>query len=58
MPRKNEEGDAHSQVIAWLRSGAIDLKDFISEYVEFKDIVEAFDRLERGEIKLKCVITY
>ena len=58
MPRKNEEGDAHSQVLAWLRSGAIDLKDFISEYVEFKDIVEAFGRLEKGDIKLKCVITY
>ena len=58
MPRKNEEGNAHAQVLAWLRTGAIDLKDFISEYVEFKDIVGAFKRLEKGEIKLKCVITY
>jgi len=58
MPRKEEEGETHAQVLAWLRTGALRLKDYISDYVEFKDIIEAFDRLERGDIKLKCIITF
>ena len=58
MPDKTEEGEADAQVYSWLRTGAISLKDYISDYVEFKDIVEAFGRLERGEIKLKCIITF
>lgn len=58
MPSKVEEGEAHAQVLSWLRTGAISLKDYISDYVEFNDIIDAFGRLERGEIKLKCIITY
>jgi len=58
MPRKNEEGAAHAQVLAWLRTGAIRAKDFISDYFEFKDILVAFEKLEKGEIKLKSIITY
>ena len=58
MPSKIEEGEAHAQVLSWLRTGAISLKDYISDYVEFKDIIDAFGRLERGKIKLKCIITY
>jgi len=58
MPSKAEEGEAHSQVLSWLRTGAISLKDYISDYAEFKDIVETFKRLEKGEIKLKCIIKF
>jgi len=58
MPEKSEEGEAHQQILAWLRTGAISLKDYISDYVEFEDIVDAFGRLERGEIKLKCIIRF
>ncbi|MCL2703178.1 MAG: zinc-binding dehydrogenase [Defluviitaleaceae bacterium] len=58
FPSKIEEGETHAQILAWLRSGAINLKDYISDYVEFKDIISAFERLERREIKLKCVIKY
>ena len=58
MPSKVEEGEAYAQVLSWLRNGAISLKDYISDYAEFKDIIEAFNRLEKGEIKLKCIITY
>jgi len=58
FPSKIEEGEAHAQILAWLRSGALNLKDYISDYVEFDDVLSAFDRLERREIKLKCIIKY
>jgi threonine dehydrogenase-like Zn-dependent dehydrogenase len=58
MPSKLEEGEAQTQILSWLRNGAISLKDYISDYVEFKDIIKAFKRLEQGEIKQKCIITF
>lgn len=58
MPSKKEEGDAHNQILAWLRSGAIQLKDYISDYVPFKDVVQAFEKLQNREIALKCIIRY
>jgi len=58
MPRKIEEGESDTQVLSWIRNGAIKLKDYISEYAVFEDIVDAFDRLERGDIKLKCIIKF
>ena len=58
MPSKAEEGEAYAQVLAWLRSGAISLKDYISDYVDFADAVNAFERLENREIALKCIVKY
>ena len=58
MPSKKEEGQAHEQVLAWLRSGEVVLADYISHYMPFKKVVEAFEMLQRGEITLKCVITF
>ena len=31
MPRKREEGEAHAQVVEWMRSGELNIKDFISD---------------------------
>jgi len=58
MPSKQEEGEAYNQILAWLRSGAIKLSDFISDYIEFKDILTAFDKVAKREIALKCIIKY
>lgn len=58
MPSKQEEGEAYSQVLAWLRSGVISLKDYISDYIDFKDILSAFSKLENREIASKCIIKY
>lgn len=58
MPSKNEEGDAQEQVIKWLRNGDIVLKDYISDYMTFDDVLAAFEKLERREIPLKCIITF
>ncbi len=58
MPSKKEEGEAHTQILAWLQCGAIKLKDYISDYVEFKDVISAFDKLKNREIALKCIVRY
>lgn len=58
LPSKKEEGEAHNQIMAWLRSGAICLKDYISDYVDFADVLDAFQRVERREIALKCIVRY
>lgn len=58
MPSKREEGEAHNQILAWLRSGAISLKDYISDYVDFAHVIDAFTRVERREIALKCIVRY
>jgi threonine dehydrogenase-like Zn-dependent dehydrogenase len=58
MPSKKEEGEAHNQVLAWLRSGAIRLRDYISDYVEFKDVIDVFRKIQNREIALKCIVRY
>lgn len=58
MPSKKEEGEANSQILAWLRAGTIRLKDYISDYVEFKDMIGVFDKLQNREIALKCIVRY
>jgi len=52
MPRKKEEGEAFPQILEWIRSGALDMNDFISDYFEFDDSVEAYGKyLDRKVIK-------
>lgn len=58
FPSKQEEGDAHHQIMNWLRAGVINLKEFISDYVDFADILSAFDKVEKREIAKKCIIRY
>jgi threonine dehydrogenase-like Zn-dependent dehydrogenase len=58
FPRKGEEGAAESQVLAWLRSGVIKLKDFISDYAPFEDAIKIFEKVQRRERALKCVIKF
>lgn len=58
MPSKKEEGEAQNQILAWLRCGVIKLTDYISDYVEFKDVINVFDKLQNREIALKCIVRY
>jgi len=58
FPSKIEEGEAHEQVLAWMKEGKIDLDDYISDIVPFEDILSAFEKLERKEIAKKCIISY
>ena len=58
FPSKVEEGQAHNQVMNWLKAGVIDLKDYISDRFDFADILEAFEKLEARQIAKKCIIRY
>lgn len=58
MPSKKEEGEAHAQVLEYLRSGKIVLKDYISHYMPFENVLEAFDMLKKGKIPFKCIVTF
>ena len=58
FPSKVEEGIATNQILAWLKTGVIDLKDYISDYFEFDNILDAFAKLEKREIKKKGIVVY
>ena len=58
MPRKAEEGAAHEQVLAWMREGKLNIKDFISDYFKFEDSVEAYEKLLNREIQKKGIIVF
>lgn len=58
MPRKEEEADAYQQILEWIQSGRLNLKDFISDYFEFNDILLAFEKLANNDIKKKAIIRY
>lgn len=58
FPSKVEEGEATNQVLSWIRSGIIDLKDYISDYFAFDEILDAFEKLERREISKKGIVVY
>ena len=58
FPGKEEEGEAHAQVMQWIKDGVIDLKDYITDYFPFENILEAFEKLARREIKGKGIIVY
>ena len=58
MPRKDEEGAAHEQVLEWVRSGNLVIKDFISDYFKFDDSVKAYEKLLNREILKKGIITF
>lgn len=56
FPSKVEEGEAHDQIIEWIREGKLVMKDYISDYFDFADILKAFEVLEKKEIAKKGII--
>lgn len=58
FPSKIEEGEATNQILAWIRAGAVDLKDYISDYFRFEDVLEAFEKLEKREIAKKGIVVF
>ena len=58
MPRKREEGEAHGRVLEWMRSGALDIKEFISDYFDFADSVEAYAKLLDRKVLKKGIIKF
>lgn len=58
MPRKKEEGEAHAQIVEWMRNGKLNIKDFISDYFDFEDSVNAYNKLLDREINQKGIIIF
>lgn len=58
MPRKKEEGEATEQVLQWIRSGELVVKDFISDYFDFQDCVKAYQKLLDKKIMKKGIIVF
>jgi threonine dehydrogenase-like Zn-dependent dehydrogenase len=58
MPSKLEESEAFEQVLDWIRTGKISLKDYISDYFEFDHILDAFKNFADHKISKKGIITY
>jgi L-iditol 2-dehydrogenase len=58
MPSKVEEGQAFAQILEWIRSGKLDLKDYISDYFDFDNIFEGMAKLQKHELAKKGIIVY
>ena len=58
MPRKREEGAAHEQVMSWIKSGELNIKDFISDYFDFDHAVEAYEALLSRKIMKKGIVRF
>ena len=58
MPRKDEEGAVHEQVLKWVREGTLVVKDFISDYFAFEDSVAAYEKLLDRKVLKKGIITF
>jgi len=58
MPRKEEEAAAHTQVLEWIRSGQLVMTDFISDYFDFDQAIDAYDKMLSGKIAKKGIIKF
>ena len=58
FPSKVEEGECTDQVLSWIRSGEIDLKDYISDYFTFENVLDAFEKLEQRQIAKKGIVVF
>ncbi len=55
-PSKKEEGEAHAQIMAWINLGVLNPYDFISDIIDFKDIISAFELVEKRLPTTKKII--
>ncbi len=58
FPSKIEEGEVTNQILAWIRTGGIDLKDYISDYFQFEDVLDAFQKLDQKQIAKKGIVVF
>lgn len=58
FPSKLEEGEAHRQVLSWIEMGVLNPDDFISDVVDFENIIDAFKMVEARKALKKVVIRY
>ena len=58
MPYKEEEAQCHDQIMEWLGQGTLSLSEFISEIVDFEEVLEAFGRYLDGQTSKKVVVNF
>lgn len=58
MPYKAEEAACHEQVLEWVAEGKLVLSDFISEIVDFAQVLDAFQDHLDGKTMKKVIIKY
>lgn len=58
FPKKIEEGAVHEQIMEWIQTGKLDMKEFISDYFRFEDAVEGYAKLLNREVQKKGIITF
>ncbi|MGB8453846.1 MAG: zinc-binding dehydrogenase [Anaerocolumna sp.] len=58
MPRKDQEGAVTQQIMEWINSGQLVVKDFISDYFEFDDSVNAYTQLLNRKVMKKGIIKF
>lgn len=55
-PSKQEEAEAHAQILSWINAGVLKPQDFISHTFPFERILEAFELVERREPGTKKIV--
>lgn len=55
-PSKKEEGEAHSQIMAWINQGVLDPMDYISDVFEFDRILDAFELVNARKASTKKIV--
>lgn len=58
MPRKDEEGACHDQIVEWALGGIIDLRDFVSEIVPITEAPEFFPKYLAGATNKKIIFKF
>lgn len=55
-PLKKEEAEAHEQIMAWINLGVLNPYDFISDIIEFDNIIDAFELVNKKLSSTKKII--
>lgn len=58
MPYKFEEGEVTDEILNWVYSGDLDLKDFISDYIPFENVIDGFKNFKEKKILKKAIVTF
>ena len=57
LPTYKEEAAAFSQIVDWIRNGMLVQEDFITDVVDFDDVLDAFDLVKQGKAG-KTIVTF
>nr|MBQ4318580.1 zinc-binding dehydrogenase [Clostridia bacterium] len=58
FPSKKLEGACHEKIIGWINEGLLDPGFFVSHVIDFENMKDAFDMIERRERMLKMVVKF